>query len=90
MDNRIEQLEYTVMELGTEIFRLKSQINEMTDRQSHLNGLVNTIRCLLDEKGIVEADDIDLNTDLNDGEIEGDEASIDLEGDRTNTKNEYH
>ena len=90
MDNRIEQLEYTVMELGTEIFRLKSQINEMTDRQTQLNCLVNTIRSLLDEKGIVEEEDIDLTATLNDNEIEGEEAGLELDNDRTNTKNEYH
>lgn len=90
MDNRIEQLEYTVMELGTEIFRLKSQINEMTDRQTQLNCIVKSIQSLLDEKGIVEADDLEVTTSLHSLELEGEDGNLDLDLTPTGTKTEYH
>lgn len=90
MDNRLEQLEYTVMELGTEIFRLKSQLNDMTDKHSQLNGLVSTIKNILDEKGVLEAEDLDLSVSLGEFDAECEDGNLDIDTPTSDTKNEYH
>ena len=90
MDNRLEQLEYTVMELGTEIFRLKAELNDMTDKHSQLNGVVSNIRTILDEKGVLEAEDLDISASLREFDAECEENNLDVDKPVDGTKTEYH
>lgn len=59
MDNKIDQLEYTVMELGTEIFRLKSQISEMNSVQEGMTRTLKNLKDVLEEKGLISEEDFD-------------------------------
>lgn len=62
MENRMDQLEYTVMELGTEIFRLKSQLSDMSEFQDKVSRTLKSLRDLIDEKGMITEDDFDSAT----------------------------
>jgi regulator of replication initiation timing len=90
MSNRIDQLEYTVMELGTEIFRLKSQISEMSSVQENMSKTLKNLKDVLDDKGVICEDDFDAaSPGHDDGEMEeGDH--IDLSFNHTANKPEFH
>lgn len=64
MADRLDQLEYTVMELGAEVFRLRQEVNELSSRNEDFTKAFQQIKEILSEKGIINSDDIDLSTNL--------------------------
>ena len=64
MSNRIDQLEYTVMELGSQVFRLKQEVTNLNCSQDALVDIFKKLRAILDEKGVLEIEDFDLLTDF--------------------------
>ncbi|SMF69978.1 hypothetical protein [Pseudobacteriovorax antillogorgiicola] len=64
MSNRIDQLEYTVMELGSQVFRLKQEVTNLNQSQETFVTIFKKLRSILDEKGVLEVEDFDLITDF--------------------------
>ena len=64
MSNRIDQLEYTVMELGSQVFRLKQEVTNLNQSQETFVTIFKKLRAILDEKGVLEVEDFDLMTDF--------------------------
>ncbi len=65
MSNRIDQLEYTVMELGSQVFRLKQELNSLNQHQGAVVGFIKNVRAILEEKGIFDLEEFDGMSDLN-------------------------
>ncbi len=64
MTDRLDQLEYTVMELGAEIFRLRQEVNDLNSRNEDFTKAFQRIKEILTEKGLIHSDDIDLSSNL--------------------------
>lgn len=64
MSNRIDQLEYTVMELGSQVFRLKQEVSTLSHSQDTVVEVFKKLRSILDEKGVLDAEDFELLTDF--------------------------
>ena len=59
MENRMEQLEYTVMELGTEMYRLRHQIDDLSANHDDLCNTFQDLKKILDQKGMITPEDFD-------------------------------
>lgn len=90
MNDKIDQLEYTVMELGTEIFRLKTQISEMTNVQESMSKTLTTLKDILDEKGVICEEDFDAASPYADQSSLEDSEQIDLSNITGSNKNDFH
>lgn len=67
MDTRVDQLEYTVMELGTEVFRLKSEISNMTQIQKQMVKALQKFKAVIDDQGMISLEDFEkINLELSD------------------------
>lgn len=58
-EEKIDQLERAMLELGTEIFRLKSEVNTVQSANSNILEVMNGLKQLLDEQGVINSDDFD-------------------------------
>ncbi len=63
-NEKIEQLERTVLELGTEIFRLKTEISSLKGYHENFVDIVEGLKKILDEKGLISHEDFDAAIDL--------------------------
>jgi hypothetical protein len=59
MSGKVDQLERTILELGSEIFRVKHRMDEVEKSNSTYKQVFLSLKLLLDEKGIISADDFD-------------------------------
>lgn len=59
MAAKIEHLERTVLELGTEIYRVKHRMDTMERENTYFQDLILSLRSLLDEKGIINTEEFD-------------------------------
>ncbi len=66
MAGKIDQLEYTVMELGTEVFRLKSKVSEISANQEQFIRTLQNLKNIIEEKGIITEDDFEMASTAND------------------------
>ena len=66
MSNRIDQLEYTVMELGSQVFRLKQELNQLNQSQSTVVSFINNVKNLLEEKGVFDLEEFEIIRDMQD------------------------
>lgn len=64
MSDRVDQLEYTVMELGAEMFRLKQELLHITNVKDNMFSILKKLQFILDEKGIIDSEEFDIATDL--------------------------
>ena len=64
MAAKIQRLETTLMELGTEMFRLRHQISDMQHMQTQFIKTLSGLKTILDEKGVVSSDDFELAVDM--------------------------
>jgi regulator of replication initiation timing len=62
----MDQLEYTVMELGAEMFRLKQEISQMTQVKDNLTKAFRKLQDVLDEKGIIDNEEFDIALNMQD------------------------
>ena len=92
MENKLDQLEYTVLELGTEIFRLKSKVSQLSNNQHRFNKTINILKSLMEEKGILTEEDFEIAVSSG-----NDQNSMDESGDMTDfppdtqfTKADFH
>jgi len=59
MSAKVEHLERTILELGSELFRLKHRMDELDKTNESYNQVFTSLKKLLDDKGIISADDFD-------------------------------
>jgi hypothetical protein len=59
MSAKVEHLERTILELGSELFRLKHRMDEMEQTNVSYNQVFTSLKKLLDDKGIISADDFE-------------------------------
>ncbi len=62
--DRLHQLERTLLELGTELFRIKSDINSLRSFNNNFIEIMKGLQNILDEKGLISADDFEGAIDL--------------------------
>tara|TARA_B100001094_G_C18141927_1_gene778391 strand:- start:882 stop:1169 length:288 start_codon:yes stop_codon:yes gene_type:complete len=63
MDNRIDQLEFTLMELGTEMYHLKHQMYAVDQVNVSIVKSLEALRKVLTDKGTISEDDFELAID---------------------------
>ena len=61
---RIEMLERTVLELGAELFQMKSTIGKTEQSHEQFLALVKGLKRLLDDKGLITVDDFEAAVEL--------------------------
>ncbi len=59
MQSKLEYLERTILELGSQLYRVKHQMDEMSKANSGYRELFISLKRLLDEKGLISADDFE-------------------------------
>ncbi len=62
--DRLQQLERTVLELGTELFRMKTDVNSLRGFNSNFVEIMKGLQHILDEKGLISLEDFDNAIDL--------------------------
>jgi hypothetical protein len=61
---KTEKLENTLLELGTELYRLRNQVTGLLDFKKGVEDSLSGLKALLDEKGIIDRDDFDMAIDF--------------------------
>lgn len=91
MSDRVDQLEYTLMELGAQVFRLKQEVSSLNSSQTSFVRVFKKLRVILDEKGVLDSEDFELMTDFY-HLIDGFEDPYDVEQDQmqTSPKSDLH
>ena len=64
MSTKLEHLERTILELGAEVFQVKHRIDEVEKANNQYQQIFSSLKKLLDEKGIVSADEFEEIVDL--------------------------
>jgi regulator of replication initiation timing len=64
MNAKLDHLERTILELGAEIFQVKHRIDEVEKSNSQYQQIFSSLKKLLDEKGIISAEDFEEIVDL--------------------------
>ena len=59
MSGKADQLERAILELGSEIFRVKHRMDEVEKSNNTYKQVFLSLKIMLDEKGIISADDFD-------------------------------
>ena len=67
MADKLNRLESTILELGTELFRLRNDLEQMHDFRDQFVGVMKGLKHMLDEKGLITLEDFDAAIDF--GEI---------------------
>lgn len=73
--DKLDQLERTILELGAEIFRLKSELTDIKSSHTKFNTTINGLKDILDDKGIIMSEDFEASVEVNrmmSSEVEGD------------------
>ena len=65
MSDRIAQLESTLLEIGTELFRLRREVAHLSESRKDYRNIFKSLKQLLDEKGVLSSDDFETAIDLN-------------------------
>lgn len=71
---KVQQLENSLMELGTEMFRLKHQLADLQVAQSQMVKTMTGLKNILDEKGLITIDDFELAVGYQPGAERSDHA----------------
>ena len=61
---KIQMLERSLLELGTEIFYLRSQVKDMSQFHSSYIKTMQNLRNLMDEKGVIDRIDFEASVDF--------------------------
>lgn len=59
MSAKLDHLERTVLELGTEIYRIRHRMDLIDQDNSHYQQIFLSLRKILDEKGLIALEDFD-------------------------------
>jgi regulator of replication initiation timing len=65
-DAAFRRLESTVMELGTEIFVIKNQLNRTSEQNEKLLKIIHSLQKVLDEKDVVSHEDLEVALKVHD------------------------
>ena len=63
-NNKLEGLERTVLELGAEIFRLKTELDDMRGFHKKFVSTFKGLKELFDEKGMIQSEDFEAAIEL--------------------------
>ena len=63
-DEKISQLERTILELGSEVFRIKTEMFNLRSHQENFFEVMKGLKSILDEKGLISSDDFEGAVDL--------------------------
>ena len=77
MTDRLEQIEFTLMELGTEVFQLKHQLIDSQEKQDQLIQALKGFQAILDEKGILTIEEFENHIQLENLSSPFDEQEVD-------------
>ena len=61
---KLDLLERTILELGTELFNLKGMVGKTQESHEQLLTIMKGLKQLLDEKGLITRDDFDAAVEL--------------------------
>lgn len=64
MSRFAEKLEQTVLDLGAELYRLRADLMSVRHNQDKFVKVVSGLRAILDEKGIIAAEDFESVIDI--------------------------
>jgi len=59
MQSKLEHLERTILELGAHIYRVKHQMEEISKVNNSYRDIFVSLRRLLDERGLISAEDFE-------------------------------
>ena len=62
--NKLEVLERTVLELGAELFRLKTELTDVKNFHNHFVSTLKGLKELFDEKGMIHSEDFEAAIEL--------------------------
>jgi hypothetical protein len=62
--SRMDMLERTVLELGTELYNMKGQVQKNHETNVQFVALIKGLKTLLDEKGLITPDDFEAAVEL--------------------------
>jgi len=65
MNSRLAQLENTVLELGTELYRIRSTMTGLTELQEQFIQTLKGLQEILDDKGLIAREDFEAAAELN-------------------------
>jgi hypothetical protein len=57
--NKNEELEMLVLELGAEVYRIRTQMDEMSGVHTNFLEMIKNLKQILDDKGLINSDDFD-------------------------------
>ena len=60
MEDLVNKLETTILELGTEIQVLRTQMTKVSDENDRVVRVIDTIQKLLDEKNLITQEDLEV------------------------------
>lgn len=63
-EDKISQLERTILELGSEVFRIKTEMYSLKSNQENFCEVMKGLKNILDEKGLISSEDFDGAVDL--------------------------
>lgn len=64
MNGKLDYLERTILELGSEIFQVKHRMDEIEKSNTQYKQIFVSLKKLLDEKGIISTEDFEEVIDL--------------------------
>ena len=64
MAKTLDKLEQAILDLGVEVFRLKSDLAQMKNGHERFMKVINGLRNVLDEKGLICTEDFETAVDL--------------------------
>jgi hypothetical protein len=66
MKDRMDLLEQTILDLGTEVYKLKHTLVSVSIKQHALQKVLEGLRGMLDEKGLITQEEVEESTLMND------------------------
>lgn len=64
MSQRSFKVENSLLEVGAEVFRLKHELTRILEQQEHFSKSLRGLKTLLDEKGVITAEDFEAAVDI--------------------------
>jgi len=64
MPARIKQLESSLLDLGSEVFKIKHQLAQVAEDNNVLQTILKNLKTVLDEKGLIAVDDFETHIEV--------------------------
>jgi regulator of replication initiation timing len=91
MDKKFSQLEYTILELGAEVYRLKHEMSTLNQHNEQLNQTFSRLRDVLNDKGYIDGEEFDLvGRNLRISDLLNETSEPDSDGQKNPSKNQLH